>query len=272
VQPGEGWPISERRCAVLHPKHVLIVIPARRLSRRLVDKPLRSLWHSTVIEHVVADVLASAGEAKVVLSTDSRKVAQAVEHVVEVCMTPGQYRNGTERVAATLDNYPEYQTERDIIVNVQGDQLFVSNEHIEGAVEQVQAGFDVGTMAAKLLPDMLTNSNRVKVLIDDRKCLDFFRLESQSKEMRLYHPSSVVAHHLGIYAYRPQTLAQWIAWPKGHRESLWGLEQLRPLDHGMTFGAGETKVMRPQSVDSLEDLDRLRGMSVGDVFKLAARA
>jgi 3-deoxy-manno-octulosonate cytidylyltransferase (CMP-KDO synthetase) len=41
-----------------------------------------------------------------------------------------------------------------------------------------------------------------------------------------------VFHHVGVYAYRPQALAQYPAWPVGMLERLEGLEQLRFLEQG----------------------------------------
>jgi 3-deoxy-manno-octulosonate cytidylyltransferase (CMP-KDO synthetase) len=41
-----------------------------------------------------------------------------------------------------------------------------------------------------------------------------------------------VFHHVGVYAYRPATLAAYPAWPIGPLEALEGLEQLRFLENG----------------------------------------
>jgi len=41
-----------------------------------------------------------------------------------------------------------------------------------------------------------------------------------------------VFHHVGVYAYRPATLAAYACWPAGPLEALEGLEQLRFLENG----------------------------------------
>jgi 3-deoxy-manno-octulosonate cytidylyltransferase (CMP-KDO synthetase) len=42
-----------------------------------------------------------------------------------------------------------------------------------------------------------------------------------------------VYHHVGAYAYRPNSLARYISWPERTLERLEGLEQLRLLEHGV---------------------------------------
>jgi 3-deoxy-manno-octulosonate cytidylyltransferase (CMP-KDO synthetase) len=41
-----------------------------------------------------------------------------------------------------------------------------------------------------------------------------------------------VFHHVGVYAYRPAALAQYITWPEGTLEGREGLEQLRFVENG----------------------------------------
>ena len=39
-------------------------------------------------------------------------------------------------------------------------------------------------------------------------------------------------HHVGVYAYRPAALRDYISWPLGRLEQNEGLEQLRFLENG----------------------------------------
>ena len=45
--------------------------------------------------------------------------------------------------------------------------------------------------------------------------------------------AAAVLHHVGVYAYRPDALAAYAAWPMGELERAEGLEQLRFLERGV---------------------------------------
>ncbi len=48
-----------------------------------------------------------------------------------------------------------------------------------------------------------------------------------------------VFHHVGVYAYRPDTLRAYVDWPEGELEKREGLEQLRFLENGATVACVE---------------------------------
>ena len=60
--------------------------------------------------------------------------------------------------------------------------------------------------------------------------------------------------HIGIYAYRREALARWVALPEHHLERIERLEQLRPLAAGMHMGVAATADVAPPGVDTEEDL------------------
>jgi 3-deoxy-manno-octulosonate cytidylyltransferase (CMP-KDO synthetase) len=59
---------------------------------------------------------------------------------------------------------------------------------------------------------------------------------------------ALLLRHVGVYAYTPAALAQWVSWPVHPLEASERLEQLRPLAHGLSIGvalvthAGETGI------------------------------
>ena len=55
-----------------------------------------------------------------------------------------------------------------------------------------------------------------------------------SKEVTPYSNSknTEIFHHVGIYAYKPKALKEYINWPTGPLEEAEGLEQLRFLENG----------------------------------------
>ena len=55
-----------------------------------------------------------------------------------------------------------------------------------------------------------------------------------SKEVTPYsnNKNTEIFHHVGIYAYKPKALKEYINWPTGPLEEAEGLEQLRFLENG----------------------------------------
>src|SRR5205807_7733117 len=122
---------------------------------------------------------------------------------------------GTERVAevAAMQPYQGF----DAIVNVQGDEPFISEEAVKGAIGMVASGkFALGTAAARAGADILTSAAIVKVVTDDSgRALYFSRgpipylRDSADARLRDRH----TLQHIGVYAYRRDALARWAALP-----------------------------------------------------------
>ena len=64
--------------------------------------------------------------------------------------------------------------------------------------------------------------------------------------------------HIGIYAYRVQSLLQFAAWAPAPLEETEKLEQLRALEHGMRIHLVALSEAPPAGVDTPEDLARTR--------------
>src|SRR5204863_3991622 len=98
---------------------------------------------------------------------------------VKAVMTDPAHRSGTERIAEVLAR-PEYAG-IDLVVNVQGDEPFVPEAAIRGALDRVLGGDPIGTAAVPIPPERAGDPNRVKVTIDrNRHAIRFSRAPLQS--------------------------------------------------------------------------------------------
>src|SRR5262245_52102175 len=117
----------------------LAVIPARLGASRLPRKPLRLLGGAPLVVRVWERVRDIRVADRIVVATDSDEVARSVEaHGGEVVMTREDHPSGTDRVAevAQRADYAAF----DAIVNVQGDEPFVSESAVRGATDMVRSG------------------------------------------------------------------------------------------------------------------------------------
>lgn len=227
----------------MRPDRVLGVIPARLGSERLPRKPLHLLAGRPLIEWVWRRVAGLEGLAAVVVATDAEEVATVCETLgAVVARTAASHTSGTERVAEVVAR-PPYR-DYDVVVNIQGDEPFVTEEQVGEAVRQVVQGWDVGTVATPVRtlqawrdPAVVKVTRRVDgaALYFSRAPIPFHRDAEPSLEDLSAEP---YLRHLGIYAYRPATLARWVRLPPGQLERIERLEQLRPLAAGLGIGVG----------------------------------
>ena len=232
------------------------IIPARLGSTRLPNKPLQLLAGEPLITRVIERVLDHGLVAELVVATDSARVAEVAEQSsVRAVLTAASHETGTERVAEVAGR-PEFSG-FDVIVNIQGDEPFISREAIAGAIARVEQGDDIGTAAAPLQPGLAADPSRVKVVSDaGGRALYFsrsvipFRRESTDPADDLYW------QHVGIYAYTPDALRRWCSLPRCAAEQAERLEQLRALHHGLTIGVARLEEPVLPGVDTADDLRR----------------
>src|SRR5262249_49969352 len=146
----------------------LAVIPARLGATRLPRKPLRLLAGLPLVVRVWQRVTEIGVADRVVIATDSGEVAGAArEHGAEVVRTRPSHPSGTDRVAEVAAR-PEFRG-FGVIINVQGDEPFVSVQALTGAARLVSdSRFPLGTAAVLAPRDILDNPHVVKVVTDDQ--------------------------------------------------------------------------------------------------------
>lgn len=237
----------------------LAVIPARLGATRLPRKPLRLLAGVPIIVRVLERVRALNVADLVVVATDSDEIVQRVHEAGgQAIPTAIGHPSGTDRIAevvraAGLGDF-------DAILNVQGDEPFVSGAAVRGALAQVtERGFALGTAAARASRAVLANPDAVKVVAaDDGAAMYFSRaaIPFQRDPSEIDELSERVLHHVGVYAYTPDALARWVDLPTHPLERIERLEQLRPLAAGMRMGVAVVDGPLRAGIDTEADLEQ----------------
>jgi 3-deoxy-manno-octulosonate cytidylyltransferase (CMP-KDO synthetase) len=212
---------------------ILAVIPARYDSVRFPGKPLVMIGDRPMIQRVYEVAQQCPAFAKVVVATDSEQVAACVQSFGgAVEMTRSDHLTGTDRVAEVAERYPEMSA----IANVQGDQPFATPDMLTQLVTPYLQGAtpDMTTLACPIdLTASHADPNVVKVICDQRDralyfsraAIPYFRNSSDAP----------VYHHLGLYAFSRQFLAQYAQLTPTPLEQCEALEQLRVLEHGFSI-------------------------------------
>lgn len=237
----------------------LAVIPARLGASRLPRKPLRLLAGLPLVVRVWQRVQGMGVVDRCVVATDSEEVAHVARtHGAEVVLTSPEHSSGTDRVAEVVARQ-EFRM-IDAIVNVQGDEPFVAESAVRGAMDQVVSGhFTLGTAAARAPETVLGEPSVVKVVTaDDGKAMYFSRApipylrDEVDRDLR----STRIWQHIGVYAYARDALARWVALPPHPLERIERLEQLRPLAAGMAMGVALVNEPPRVGIDTPDDLTR----------------
>lgn len=237
---------------------VLAVIPARLGATRLPRKPLRLLGGEPLVVRVYQRVAALQVADHVVVATDHQDIeAACLSRGIPVVITSADHPSGTDRVAevASRADFAAY----DVVLNVQGDEPFVSREALAGAVDIVSRGMaPIGTAAVPVPIAAQERPDVVKVVCtDEGRALYFSRAPipflRDPVDAALLVP--FVRQHVGVYAYTRQALQQWVSWSPHPLELIERLEQLRPLAHGVPIGVAQVPAA-DGGIDTEDDLHR----------------
>lgn len=223
----------------------LAIIPARYASTRFPGKPLAMLGGKPVIEWVWNRVTATPCLSDTVVATDDDRIAAAVRSFRgKVIMTSSSHRSGTDRCGEVLQILEEQGNRYDIVINVQGDEPFVQQEQLRNLI----ACFDTPDTQIATLKTAITdhqelfNPNNVKVVCDSqsnalyfsRQPIPYLRDTDQSQWLR----NHIYYKHVGIYAFRSNTLKEIVKLPLSQLERCESLEQLRWLENGYSIRLG----------------------------------
>lgn len=238
----------------------LAIIPARYASTRFPGKPLIDINGKSMIQRVVEQSLKAFEH--VYVATDDQRIFKHINHLgYKAVMTSNLHKSGTDRCAEAYDLVSkELNRIFDVVVNVQGDEPFISPEQLKLLVKAFE---NPQTQIATLIKQIeneneLFDPNKPKVVTDiNGKAIYFSR--SVIPYGRNYEPKEWLKHHtyfkhIGLYAYRSNTLKEITQLKISSLEACESLEQLRWLENGYYIQTLITN-LETLSIDTPEDLN-----------------
>lgn len=239
---------------------VLGIIPARYGSTRFPGKPLAMIGGKTMIRRTCEQVLLSSLDAVVVATDDPRIFDEVQRFGGQAVMTRPDHRSGTDRCREALDLMGDGF---DAVVNIQGDEPFIDPREIDQVAELIRRDDTCLATLARRITDAakLDNPNVVKVafgrdgdaLYFSRHPLPFVRGAERSQWL----DKTDYYQHIGIYAYRADTLRAVADLPMGRLEQAESLEQLRWLENGFRIRVAVTDCPDSIAIDTPQDLMNL---------------
>lgn len=211
-------------------KKIIAMIPARYEASRFPGKLLKVLEGKSIIARTYEAVLDSKLFDEVYVVADHTAIQEELERIGgRVIMSTKQHESGTDRIAEAVEQLP-----CDIVINVQGDEPFISREALKKVIDLFQ-NKEV-QIASLMMPiddeEKIQNPNCVKVVVDQQcKALYFSRspipyLRDQTEPVQYFQ-------HIGVYGYKKETLLQITKLVQSPLEKIEKLENLRMLENGL---------------------------------------
>ena len=211
-----------------------------------------------MIQRVWEQAWKSKLDAVVVATDDMRIADEVLKFGGQYVLTDPNHRSGSDRCQEALyileDQY-------DAVVNIQGDEPFIDPAQINQVIELIGRDDTQLASLAKRVEDEdeLFSPNVVKVVMDkqgnalyfSRNPIPFMRNLDHDKWLQ----KGEFYKHIGLYAYKTETLCQIAGMQSTALEMAESLEQLRWLENGLKIRMGITQ-LESISIDTQEDLEK----------------
>tara|TARA_B100001996_G_scaffold68824_1_gene50226 strand:- start:129 stop:866 length:738 start_codon:yes stop_codon:yes gene_type:complete len=208
---------------------IAAVIPARLDSTRLPNKLLRDICGKSLIIRTYESTLNSKVFDEVYVVTNNKDIVSELErNNANYFYEDKQYETGTDRIAGIAS-----RINAEIIINVQGDEPFIKSKTLTKIInvfkEDKNKSIQVVSVMTPIDKNEISNPNNVKVVTDVNNYAMYFSRYPipYDRDERL----SSVYKHVGIYAFRKETLLSFSVLNTGELESIEKIEALRLLEN-----------------------------------------
>lgn len=258
------------------PESAVIIIPARMASTRFPNKPLALIKGKTMIERVWRIAKAVPQASEVIIATDDENLKKFAESFgATVVMTSPECLTGTDRVAEASRILSQNHT---IFFSFQGDAVLTPPSVIESVLQAmllsptIQMATPAVHLTGRALSDFVASkrggsSSGTTVTFDKKGRALYFSKALIPYNREELHPDRMVYRHIGLYAYRIETLQALSNLPEGVFEKSEKLEQLRALENGIPIqviqvdykGRTHGSVDRPEDISFVEKVIEKEG-------------
>jgi 3-deoxy-manno-octulosonate cytidylyltransferase (CMP-KDO synthetase) len=233
--------------------NAIAIIPARFDSKRFPGKALALIDGVPLVVRVLQMAKQSHLLTDVFVATDDHRIADVVQqHKGNVYFNSFRHETGSDRIAEAAADF-----EADYILNIQGDEPFLSGDIIDAVIGALDNPEVVMSSACSPLTTIgdADNPNVVKVVLDTSGDALYFS-RSRIPYQRADAAAAVgLYRHIGIYGFKRDFLMKFASWGRTPLEVCESLEQLRTLEHGYKI---RVVVVKSDfvGIDSPEDLAR----------------
>jgi len=237
---------------------ILGIIPARYGSSRFPGKPLIDLKGKSMIQRVYEGAMRADLLSDVIVATDDERIVAVVEGFGgKVMLTDSAHPSGTDRCGEIAKQFPDI----DVVINIQGDEPLVDYRQLNTlAGAFVDPEVQIATLGIRdVSVEDILNPNRIKIVVNQHnEALYFSRSAIPNSANASGDPLEIYPflRHIGLYAYRAQTLQELVQLAPTALEKIESLEQLRWLYYGYKIQVVHTDIETP-NIDVPADVEKV---------------
>jgi len=241
------------------------IIPARYASSRFPGKPLVLIGNKTMIQRVYDQACKTLD--MVWVATDDKMIFEAVLNFGgKAIMTSPDHLSGTDRCAEAVTKINRESARKiDVVINIQGDEPFIKPEQITLLMKCFDdETVELATLVRKVEPgEDVFNPNQPKVILDSKGNAIYFSRAAipyvRDSEKSDWTKNHVFYKHLGLYAYRSETLKKITLLSRSPLEISESLEQNRWIENGYRIRTAVT-TWESIGIDTPDDLEKAKSL------------
>lgn len=215
-----------------------ILIPARLNSSRLEKKLLLKINKFNAIQNTYLQCIKSMVDYICVI-TDSQLIYNSIQEINGNCIIINkEYTNGTERIADALQFIDK---KFDIIINVQGDQLFINPKHInEGLISfkkyYSMCEYPYQTLYySEIINNNYLDTSKVKLVLNNNKDIIYYSRNNIPYNYNQDHKNILLNISVGVYYFTPKSLLHYNKLPQTTLQSIENIEQLKIIENSLVL-------------------------------------
>jgi len=241
------------------------IIPARYASSRFPGKPLVLIGNKTMIQRVYDQACKTLD--MVWVATDDKRIFEAVLNFGgKAIMTSPDHLSGTDRCAEAVTKINRESARKiDVVINIQGDEPFIKPEQITLLMKCFDdETVELATLVRKVEPgEDVFNPNQPKVILDSKGNAIYFSRAAipyvRDSEKSDWTKNHVFYKHLGLYAYRSETVKKITLLSRSPLEISESLEQNRWIENGYRIRTAVT-TWESIGIDTPDDLEKAKSL------------
>ena len=218
-------------------KKILGLIPTRIGSVRLPAKALLHIGKYPLIIHVYKRAKLAKKLDDVIICCDDNKILKvAKKYGAKALLTSKHHLNGTERIC---EAYKVLKKKYDFVVDIQGDEPFVSPVHIDEVVQFHLKNSEADIILPTLKISSINNTSIVKVVTDSKNKVLYLSRANIPFEFRKIN--KYIRKHLSVISFKPDALIEFSKSKQTELEKIEDIELLRALELGMKIKSLQLK-------------------------------